>query len=103
MRISKIITLLGIAVVLLGAPSASYAQSISATTSDVSEIKVTISGSNIRVLNAAQTSLEIFDIAGVKKASFEIESSDKTVSVNLPKGYYLLRIGKFVRKIQIRE
>ena len=102
MKISKIITLLSIAIVLFGAPSASNAQSMNATGSDVTEIKVTINGSNIRVVNAAQASLEIFDIAGVRKANFEIDSSDKTVSVNLPKAYYLLRIGKFVRKIQIR-
>ncbi len=70
---------------------------------EVTQIVLTITGSTVRVQNAEKgNTLEIYNILGVKVSSIKIDSSDKTIALNLPKGCYILKIGDVVRKIAIK-
>lgn len=68
-----------------------------------SKILLTVVDKSVRVQNAPVNSeLEVYNIVGIKVASTLIDSPDKTVDFNLPKGYYILKIGNVVRKIVVK-
>lgn len=69
---------------------------------EIGGITIAINGSQLRVAKAAGQTLEIYNLAGVRVTTVRIDSEDKTLSLNLKKGCYMLKIGKFVRKISIR-
>ena len=43
--------------------------------------------------------LEVFDITGKCVCSVRIDSNDKTVALNLRKGWYILRVAKDKEKV----
>lgn len=70
---------------------------------ELTQIYLTVSGSSIRIQNADRgDTLEIYNILGVKVSSTKIDSLDKTINLNLPKGCYILKIENTVRKIAIK-
>lgn len=66
------------------------------------ETKCYVNGSNVRIQNGSGQMLEVYNVTGIRILTFRIDSEDKTVNLNLPKGIYLLKVGKFVRKISLR-
>ena len=46
--------------------------------------------------------MEVFNLTGAKVATVRIDSADKTFALNLPKGCYLVKVGKIVRKISVQ-
>lgn len=67
------------------------------------KIILTVVDNSVRVQNAPVNSeLEVYNIVGIKVASDRIDSQDKTLQFNLPKGYYILKINNIVRKIVIK-
>lgn len=70
---------------------------------ETASLTLTVSGTSIRVQNATPGSMmEVYDILGVKITSVRIDAVDKTVTLNLPKGYYIFKIGDIVRKVVIK-
>ena len=69
-----------------------------------STIVLSVSVDNrVRVQNAeAGSQMEVYNIVGVKLTTIRIDSTDVTVQVNLPKGYYIFKIGNVVRKVVIK-
>ena len=66
-------------------------------------LTITVSGTTIRVQNATPGStMEVYDILGVKITSVRIDTADKTVTLNFPKGYYIFKVGDTVRKVVIK-
>ncbi len=63
--------------------------------------KYYVSGQNVRIQNGSGQMLEVYNVLGVRVLSFRIDSEDKTVNLSLPKGIYILKLGKFVRKISL--
>lgn len=70
--------------------------------SAINSINITMNGNTVRVTGAANMQLEIFNLTGAKVGTVRIDSSDKTLNLNLPKGCYILKVNKVVRKISIR-
>ena len=71
--------------------------------SEQSSLTLTVSGTTVRVQNATPGSLiEVYNILGVKVTSVRIDTVDKSVTLNLPKGYYIFKIGDIVRKVLIK-
>lgn len=66
-----------------------------------STIEISVKGKQILVSGAAGTTMNVYNLTGVSIASFQIGSDNTTLSPNLPKGCYILKIGKTVRKISI--
>lgn len=65
-------------------------------------VSMQVKGHTAHITGANGETLEIFNLTGVKVLSVKIDSPDKQYTLNLPKGCYILKIGKFVRKISIR-
>jgi len=85
--------------------SAPICASTSAEMMDLIEettITMTVSGSNVRVCGAEGETLDVYNLAGVKVKSIRIESADKTFTLSLSKGCYILKIGDVARKMSIR-
>ena len=68
----------------------------------VSGIQLSINGGNVHIVGANGEVMEIFNLTGAKVATIRIDSSDKTFALNLPKGCYLIKVGKVVRKISVQ-
>jgi hypothetical protein len=69
---------------------------------DFQSIVITVTESTLHVLGAAGQMLAIYDVAGIRVVYLKVESSDKRFELNLPKGCYIVKVGKVVRKIAIR-
>jgi hypothetical protein len=64
---------------------------------------VVVSGKVLQLQNvAAGDKLEILSIVGVKVYEKKLEGSNPSLAIDLPKGYYIVRIGTTVRKISIK-
>lgn len=68
----------------------------------ISSITIIANGNTLRISGANGEDVEIFNLTGTKVTTIKTDTTGKTFSVNLPKGCYLVKIGKVVRKISIR-
>lgn len=67
------------------------------------QISVTVSDANLRVKNAEGLAIEIFSLTGEKVYSQRIESASKSIELShLQRGFYIVKIGKYTRKIYLR-
>lgn len=100
----KITLLLFLLVVLFPFPAISAPESAKALAveSEQAPILLTINGNNVRVQNAVGTSLFVYNVLGQKVNTFKIESADETFTINLPKGWYILKIDNITRKIALK-
>lgn len=99
----KKLSLLVLALLLWGTPQAISAQ----TEKDGIEAEATgttllVSGTMVHICNGAGSVLEIYNLTGIKIASYRIDSADKKINLSLQKGCYILKINKVVRKVSIR-
>lgn len=69
---------------------------------DEPEVTLSVSGSTVIVYGAQGETLEIVSITGRSVASIRIDSPAQKVELNLPKGCYILKVKKVVRKVTIR-
>lgn len=69
---------------------------------EVSDVSIIATDQGVRVLNANGATLEIYNLVGVKIASYRIDSTDKNITLTLGKGCYLFKVRGVVRKISIR-
>lgn len=70
---------------------------------ELNAVTITSSESTVLIKNAASQVLEVFNLAGVKVSSVKIDSDSKTLTFNdLPKGCYILKVGKTVRKVYLK-
>lgn len=69
---------------------------------DEPNINITVNQSTLHVTGAAGMVLEVVSLTGKPVASVKIESPAQRVELNIPRGCYILKIGKVVRKVSIR-
>lgn len=73
----------------------SYALSPSAVT-------IQANGRQVRITGAEHQTMQVFSMTGRKVAEYAIDANDKTVTLNVPRGWYAVRIGNEVaRKIYV--
>lgn len=65
------------------------------------ETTVAVAGNNVSVTGANGLTLEVYKITGEQVVVYKIEGENKSFRLNLPKGCYILRVGKLARKISI--
>ncbi len=65
-------------------------------------IFVSVNQSTVHVTGANGQMLQVYNVAGVRIQSFKVEGNDKRYELNLPKGCYIIKVGKVVRKISIK-
>ncbi|MCR4592495.1 MAG: T9SS type A sorting domain-containing protein [Bacteroidaceae bacterium] len=68
----------------------------------ITAASINVNGNTVRVSNTNGEDIEVFNLTGTKITTIKTDTTGKTFTVNLPKGCYLLKIGKVVRKISIR-
>lgn len=65
------------------------------------DISISISGQSVTVSGAQGETLEVISLTGKKVMAVKIESPVQRIEINVPKGCYILKIGKFVRKVSL--
>lgn len=67
------------------------------------ELKISTSNNRLIVENPdKETVLEIFSIVGVKVFNVKVNTGTNEFPLNLPKGYYIIRVGNTAKKIALR-
>jgi hypothetical protein len=69
---------------------------------DYQNVVISVSESTIHVSGAAGQMLAVYDLAGMRVAYLKIDSAEKHFDLGLPKGCYIVKVGKMVRKIAVR-
>lgn len=99
----KRLQMIVLSLLLVAAPVSLMAQSDrEEVDTELSAISLSVNGSKVHVSGAEGETLEVYNLTGVKVASIRIDSNDKSFSLNLQRGCYILKVGKVVRKISIR-
>lgn len=77
---------------------------IPAVENEMAQIQISITnGSTLHVKNADGQVLEIYNITGVKVFTQRIDSPSRSYELsNQPRGWYLVKIGDFTRKIYLK-
>lgn len=101
--IKKIFTFLFVSTLMMAVPvQARATASIEIFEQDLQEVTISVQGSTLHVTGANGQALYIYDVAGVRVMSVKVDSADKRYELNLPKGCYIIKVGKTVRKISIK-
>lgn len=66
------------------------------------DITITVNGQWVVINGAQGQTLEVVSLTGRRVMTLKIESPAQRVELNVPKGCYILKIGKVVRKVAIR-
>ena len=66
------------------------------------EITVTFNDGFLSVTGAEGQTLEIVSLTGKKIMDVKVESPAQKIELNIPKGCYIVKVGKVVRKISVR-
>lgn len=69
---------------------------------DIQATSISVNTSTLHISGANGQTLEIYNLAGVKVMSIKVEGQDKRYELNLPKGCYIVKVGKVVRKVSIK-
>lgn len=67
-----------------------------------SEPLISVQGAVVTISGAAGEKLEVVSLTGKCLMTFRIDSLSQRIELNVPKGCYILKIGKVVRKVTIR-
>ena len=63
---------------------------------------INVDGNIVSIQGASGMTLEVVSLTGRAVAQYKIESPAQRLELNLPKGCYILNVGKVVRKITVR-
>lgn len=69
---------------------------------EMQSITISVSESTIHIVGANGQMLYIYNAVGKCVAIIKVEGADKRYDLNLPKGCYILKVGRMVRKMSIR-
>lgn len=64
-------------------------------------ISIAVSGQTVTICGAQGETLEIVSLTGRRVMTVKIESPAQRIELNIPKGCYILKIGKVVRKVSV--
>jgi hypothetical protein len=66
------------------------------------DVNITFSEGTLFVTGCEGQTLEIVSLTGKKIMDVKIESPAQKIELNIPKGCYIVKVGKVVRKVSIR-
>ena len=91
----------GLAAMLPKTANASVNQPLMTTAADDTKVTMTVAQSAVVVEGAMGYTLEVVSITGRPVMKVKIESPSQRIDLNIPKGCYILKIDKVVRKVSI--
>jgi hypothetical protein len=65
-------------------------------------ITINVEGNTVQVTGASGMVLEVVSLTGRQVATYHIDSPAQRIDLNIPKGCYILKVGKVVRKVTVR-
>lgn len=102
---TKRLLILSFAALLMAvAPSAISASEmeLAAVEQEEAPVSVSVTGQTVLVAGAQGETLEVVSLTGRQLLTIKIDSPAQRVELNIPRGCYILKVGKVVRKIQVR-
>ena len=66
------------------------------------DISIAVSGQSVTITGGQGQTLEVVSLTGRCVMTVKIDSPSQKVELNVPKGCYILKIGKVVRKVTVR-
>lgn len=88
---------------LLGVPSAMMAVMVAPGIEQVEdEVSINVDGQTVTISGAQGQTLEVVSLTGRRVMTVKIDSPAQKFELNIPKGCYILKIGKVVRKVSVR-
>ena len=66
------------------------------------DISISVNGQWVTISGAQGLTLEVVSLTGRLVKTVKIESPSQRIELNVPKGCYILKIGKVVRKVAVR-
>ena len=66
------------------------------------DITISVNGQWVTITGAHGLTLEVVSLTGRQIKTIKIESPAQRIELNIPKGCYILKIGKVVRKVAVR-
>jgi hypothetical protein len=66
------------------------------------DITFVVNGQSVTITGAQGRTLEVVSLTGRCVMTVKIDSPSQRIELNVPKGCYILKIGKVVRKVAIR-
>ena len=101
--IKKILTICFSAALIFCIPVVSRAvTAVEIIENDLQTITISVTESTLHVAGANGQMLQIYNVAGICVMNVKVEGADKRYELNLPKGCYIVKVGKVTRKISIR-
>lgn len=99
----KILAIAFASLLAFGVPTVSLANvAIEIIEQEFQNVTISVNQSVVRVSGANGQVMHVYNVAGVRLMTIRIDGSDKSFELNLPKGCYIVKIGKTVRKISIK-
>ncbi len=94
-----------VALMLLSVPvtaSASDAEMAPVEQTIDEDITISVNGQWVQINGAQGQTLEVVSLTGRRVMTIKIESPAQRVELSVPKGCYILKVGKVVRKVAIQ-
>ena len=66
------------------------------------EVTISVSGMTVTICGAQGETLEVISLTGRRITTVKIESPAQRIELNVPKGCYVLKVGKVARKVSLR-
>lgn len=92
----------GLLVTAMPAAASASEMAFAATEQVEDAVDVSVDKQTVSVTGAQGQTLEVVSLTGRLVMSVKIDSPAQRVELNVPKGCYILKVGKVVRKIQVR-
>ena len=84
-------------------PAAAHAWTFPEAVEETTEgVSLSISGNTLHVGGAAGLTLAVYNVAGVQVMACKVDRNDKRIDMDLPKGCYIVKVGRTVRKVSVR-
>ena len=103
LMINHLLKIVFCAFMLVGTPVVINAiPSIEISENDMNGVEMSFDGTDLYVNNANGLVLCIYNVTGVRVMQVKIEGPAKRLSLNLPKGCYIVKVGNVARKISVK-
>lgn len=102
---TKYLLVILLAIFMMGAPSFAKADCVPEIEliDNVQKPVISIEDNVVRITEACGMTMSVYNLAGgAPIMSVKIDSQDKRFDLNLPKGIYIIKVGKIARKIVIK-
>jgi hypothetical protein len=70
--------------------------------SDEQEVEVAYSDGTLTVIGAQGQVLQVVSVTGNVLLHKRIDSQEQKIELNIPKGCYIVKVGKVVRRVNVR-